>query len=159
MRYDVEMASSQMFADYLNALCSTAAGQIMNKEGCPIVTFYDPMSVDDADRVTVMVPNAFTDSPDPGCFTATISIGLKTLWTQPNIKNDFCKHFARLTDVRDKLMPNDLFNRIQPYIPPGISLNFIERRKQFETHIAESSAATWIYSGTTFSISGYFSDN
>lgn len=158
MRYDVEMAASQLFADYLEALCSTGAGQIMDPNGCSIVTFFDPMSIADDDRVVVMVPNAVTDSPDPGCFVATMDIGLKTLWAQATIANDFEVHFARLNDVRDKLMPVDLMNRLTPYLPDGMNLNFIQRSKQFSTHIAESSTAKWIYSGTIFTISGYFSE-
>lgn len=158
MRYDIEKAASDMFTDYLKALCSTQAGQVMDPNGCQIVTFYDPMSIDDADRLTVMVPDSETDAPDPGCFSATVDIGLKTLWTQPTVKDDFCKHFARLNDVRDKLIlqPADILTRISPYIPPGIELNRIQPRKKFSTHIAESTAAKWIYSGTTFIINGYF---
>lgn len=156
MRYDIEVASAKMFADYLEELCSTDVGQIMDAKACPIVTFFDPMSVDDADRLVVMCPDAVIDVNDRGCFAATIDIGIKTLWTQATIKKNFDIHFQRVNDVRDKLMPNDIIDRLTPFFPTGMVVNFVQPRRNFKTHIAESSAAKWIYSSSVFDINGYF---
>ncbi|MEI8289578.1 MAG: hypothetical protein WCH99_08890 [Verrucomicrobiota bacterium] len=156
MRYDIEIASAQLFADYLNALCSVADGYVMEAKKCPIVTFFDPMSVDDADRCTVMCPDADIDIADTGRFKATMDIGLKKLWAQPTIKADFDVHFQRVQDVRDKLMPIDIVTRLKPFLPDGMVIDFVQPRRQFKTHIAESTQAKWIYSGTMFDIEGYF---
>ena len=90
-------------------------------------------------------------------FTALIDVGLKTLWTQATIAKDFKKHRERLNDVRDKLMPLDIITRLTPYLPCGMVVDFVQPKKQFETHVAESTQAKWIYSGTKFEINGFFS--
>lgn len=155
MRYDVEIAVSDILTAYLKALASTKPGQILDPSACPIVTFYDPMSVDDADRVTVMVPNAETDAANPGNFSATVDIGLKTLWTQATLKNSFKRHFARVNDIRDKIMPKDIVERMTPYFVAGAVINYVQPRRDFDTHIAQANV-NWIYSGTKFVVNGYF---
>ena len=155
MTYDIEFALSCGFADYMQAMCSTQPGQVMDTKVCPIVTFYDPMSVDDANRMTIMVPNAATDVPQPGRFVGSIDMGLKTIWTQPTIKSDFANHRARLKDIRDKLLPADLLTRLAPYLPNGMAIDFVHPQKRFTSHIAEA-GANWIYSGTIFEVAGYF---
>lgn len=152
------MAASQTFADYLNALASTEPGMVTDAGRCPIVTFFDPMSVADADRVIVMCPNASTDTSDKGRFEATLDIGIKTLWKQATVKTDFAKHFSRVKDIRDKLMPEigTLLGLVTPFVPAGMSVDFIEHRIQFKSHIAESTTAKWIYSGTFIELKGFF---
>jgi hypothetical protein len=156
MRYDLEFAASELFSKYLQNLCSTAVGQIMDSKACPIVTFYDPMSIDDADRLTVMSTSGDTDIYDRGRFTALIDVGLKTLWTQATIQADFKRHRERLNDVRDKLMPLDIITRLQPFLPDGMNVDFVQPKKQYETHVAESTQAKWIYSCTKFEVNGFF---
>ena len=156
MRYDIETAAAEMFAGYLKALCSVADGYVMDAKKCPIVTFFDPMSVDDADRLVVMCPDSDIDTADTGRFKATMDIGLKKMWTQPNIDEDFSVHFQRVKDVRDKLMAKDIIARLDPFLPDGMVVDFVQPRRQFKTHIAESTQAKWIFSGTMFGIEGYF---
>ncbi len=156
MDFAIEFAVSDLFQAYLQALCSTQAGYVMDATKCPIVSFYDPMSIDDADRLTVMCPHADTDMVDRGRFAATVEVGLKTLWKQPTIQNDFSVHRQRLNDVRDKLMPLDILDRLTPYLPAGIALDFVQPVKNFDMHIAESTRANWIYSGTKFGVTGFF---
>lgn len=158
MRYDVETAAATLFANYLNAVASTQPGYVLDPAACPIVTFFDPMSVADADRVVVMCPTATTDIPDAGRFQATMDIGVKTQWTQATITAQFKMHFARVNDVRDKLMlaPLALATALVPYLPQGMAVDFVQPQKHFSTHIAESSTSKWIYSGTQLDIVGYF---
>lgn len=156
MRLDIEVAAAELFAEFLKKYASTQPGQVTDALACPVVTFFDPMSVDDADRVVVMCPDAETDAAEPGHFTATVDVGIKTLWKQASIKADFLKHFARVKDVRDKLNAVGIIGLLTPLMPAGMALDFVNPKKRFKTHIAESSAAKWIYSGAEFEIAGYF---
>lgn len=156
MRYDIEDSVTKIFADYLSVAASTAVGQVCDPNRCPIVTFFDPMSVDDADRIVVRCPDAVTDPADMGRFSAEIEVGIKTLWTQVNIKKKFSEHHQRVNDIRDKLMAPSIIALLATVTPAGVALDFVHPRKHFKTHVAESTQAKWIYSETSFSINGYF---
>lgn len=146
MRYDAEMAVAQMVADYLTANVASFDASV-----CPIVTFFDPMSIDEANRVVVMVPSVSTDVAHPGSFVATVEVGIKSRWAQESVATDFENHFGRSNDVRDKLMVASPWTHLTA--PAGIGLHFVQPVRQFSTRITEDH---WIYSDVTLTINGWF---
>jgi len=67
---------------------------------CPVVTFIDPMSIDDANRIVVMSPDATTMVESPGNCEVTIEVGIKSQWAQPSMAADYAAHFQRVNVVR-----------------------------------------------------------
>jgi hypothetical protein len=132
MRYDSETAAAQMVADYLLAVLdpSTVAAS-------PVVTFYDPMSIDEANRIVVMVPSVDTDPACPGNLSVTLECVVKSQWAQPTISTDRDSHFEKVNDVRDKLMAADMPTRLAAYEPAGLGVSYVQPRRQFSTRIME----------------------
>jgi hypothetical protein len=145
MRFDVEIATAELVAAYLKGAVDE---EVLPSDACPVVTFFDPMSVDEADRVVVMVPSADTSTESPGNFNANVECGIKTQWKQKTLAADFGKHFARVKEVRDKLFPSDLIDQLIAASPNGLGVDFVQPRRQFITRISEG----WIYSETAFQI-------
>jgi len=152
MRYDVEIVAAQTFTGFLQAVASTQPGQLLDPTACPIVNFFDPMDVDDADRVTVDVENADTDDTDSGRFEADVSIGVKTLWHQPSIGADMLLHFARLNDVRDKLMTANLVTLLAAYAPAGVVIDAVEHKKRLKS----GKFKMFWFSQTIVTVKGFF---
>lgn len=149
MRFDVENALTQAVIDYLASVVSDET-----KTGAPIVGFSDPMTyTDEGDRIVVMVPDADVDFAADGNFSAMVEVGVKTLLQQSKLAVSVNVHFARVNDVRDKLAPSDLDERVQAKAPVGMVLDFIGKKRHFMT-----SAKTdfWIYSATSFQVQGHF---
>lgn len=143
MRYDSETASGQMVAEYLAAVLdpSTVAAS-------PVVTFYDPMSIDEANRIVVMVPSVDTDPASPGNLSITVEVVVKTQWTEPTVANDRAAHFERVNDVRDKLMAANMPTWLTVYEPAGLGLSYVQPRRRFSTRIMEG----WFVSETSIQL-------
>jgi hypothetical protein len=154
MRYDLEIPVAKLFADYLNAQCNISPGGVLDTTLCSIVTFYDPMSIDEADRVIVTVPDAETYPEQGGNFDATVEIYQKTLWTQKTIQAAMTLHFLRVNEVRDKLFAPDIIARMVGIEPAGLVVNFVNPRMRFSTKTIGDDGG-WIASETTLAVKGY----
>lgn len=146
MRYDVETALAQVFANYLQSTVEPA-----KLKDCPIVTFFDPMSVDDANRIIVFCPHCQSDPTTVGNFDARLEIGVKSQWTQENIKNDFDAHFQRVNEVRDKIWPAGLMAALQDsaVAVEGLLIEYVQPRRDMTTSIKKEG---WLYSETGFQV-------
>lgn len=144
MRYDFEIAGAQIVADYLSEVLDASITNI-----CPVVTFFDPMSVQDAHRIVVMVPNGSTDSAQPGSAEMLVEVGVRSRYRQTIIQQDFADHFERLNAVRSALFVENLAAVLDIGSPAGIGICHATNKKDFQTNIYGEG---WIYSQTSFRI-------
>ena len=156
MRRDFEIPLAQLVVDYLNSVCAVQVGGVLDAKLCPMVTFYDPMSVDDADRVIITVPHGETYAEQGGNFKAVVNTYQKTLWTQKTLADDMTKHFARVNEVRDKYFAPDIVDQMEILAPDGIAVLFVNPRMQFETKTLGEKGG-WITSDITFELQGCIS--
>ncbi|MGN6552528.1 MAG: hypothetical protein ACTHLW_02185 [Verrucomicrobiota bacterium] len=147
MRYDAEIVLSSAVAAYLSSILSKET-----KDRWPAVTFFDPMSVENADRIVVMVPSAMTMAEQPGKFVASVECVIKTEWKQATLAKNFQDHFACINETRDKLCPPDLMDRLNAVIEPGAELDFVQPARKFSTIVRTG----WIASETVFEVDGFF---
>jgi hypothetical protein len=155
MQYDYEMPVATMFAQYLLNQCATGPGGILDQSLCPIVTFFDPMSVDPEDRVVIFVPTGETDSAIGGNFLAEVEIYQKTQWSQIELQQNFSTHYARLKELRDKLFPINLASRLAPFAPSGLAIDYVNQKKSFATKIVGDEGG-FIDNRTMLTIQGHF---
>lgn len=156
MRYDIEFPLAQLFASYLTAQCATFAGGVLDPVLCPIVTFFDPMSVDSADRVIVKVPSADTMPECGGNFKATIEVYQKTQWHQATLKAEMLAHSQRINEVRDKLQSSQIIALMTPLMPAGLSITWVNPRMAFTLNTYGDKGG-WIASETTIMVAGFLS--
>lgn len=149
MRYDAEMTLAQTIADYLNDVVYDPF-----RAASPIVTFFDPMSQDEANRIIVIVPSADTNVEDAATFMCEAEIGNKTILSQPTMQQDFADHYARVNAVRDKFYPTDLVSRLQAKAPDGFKINYVNPARKFVTQIGD-----YLYSALHLSIKCYVTAN
>jgi hypothetical protein len=145
MRYDIETAVAQCFADYLK---STVEAPILAI--CPVVTFFDPMSIDDAHRIIVHCDTAQSDPTSVGNFDCRVSVDVKSQWTQENIAVDFQAHFRRVNEVRDKLWPAILLASLQALQSDGLLIEYPQPRRDLSTKIFKDS--NFLLSETAFNV-------
>lgn len=146
MSFSPEDAVAETVVAYLRAMVDPDIQAL-----CPVVSFMDPMSIDEAHRVVVEVPAVATNAASPGSMTATVECGVKSQWSQPTLAADKAAHFARVAEVRDKLMPASLAAALAEYAPAGTGINYAQPRRQFATRVATG----WFYSSATLQIEIY----
>ncbi len=156
MRRDIEIPLAELVVNYLNSVCAVQAGGVLDATICPIVTFYDPMSVDQADRVIITVPHGETYAEQGGNFKALVETYQKTLWTQKTLADDMAKHFARVNEVRDKYFAPNIIDLMSDLPVAGITVGFVNPRMQFNTKTLGERGG-WITSETAFELQGYIS--
>jgi hypothetical protein len=152
MRWDVEQAAASVIAAYLQgSVAPTTSGP------SPIVTYFDPMSVDEANRIVIFVPSGETMLECAGDGTLAIEVGIKSRWLQPTVNADFAAHWSRVKDVRDSLFPSDLATRLNNAAAAmnpamtGFVVNFIKPVRAFHTRVMDG----WLYSETSFQMTYY----
>jgi hypothetical protein len=148
MRHDIEYALAETFKDYLTAKLDAADFVFW-----PIVTLYDPMAIDDANRVVCIVTDAELSEKQDGNFTAEIEIGVKTFWTQPDVATELAAHFDRVNQVRDVLSQSQeqFLTDLAAVAPAGMTITFANRRKKLSTAVNEAN----YYSTSTFTVHGF----
>lgn len=144
MRYDFETQAAQVVADYLSTGLDPAITNIS-----PVVTFFDPMSIDQSNRIVVMCPNGSTLAEQPGNAEMQVEVGVKSRWLQATIAADFAAHFTRLNAVRALLFRRDAEFQSQLKAPHGIGVNAILNKREFSTQVYKEG---WIYSETTLRV-------
>lgn len=136
MRWDLEIPMAAIVTNYLRAIVDTAI-----QADCMIVDFTDPMSLDAAHRVVIACTRGSTDADSPGNGEITVETTIKSLWAQATLQADFSAHFARVNEVRDKLMPSDLVDRLNAFAPSGLVIDYVQPKRDFDTSIKVD---TWI---------------
>lgn len=164
MRYDIENAAAAVVVAYLRSIVDPAVHLVKGRGDeyfSIIVAFYDPMSVDEANRIIVQCPNGETMPESMANGSMTVEVGIKSQWTQKTIVADFAAHFARVAEVRDKLFPSDLIERLNAAaaaaVPPitGIGIDYVAQGRKLHTDVRED----WIYTETGFTMNYFMSDN
>jgi len=135
-----------MLVDYLVAVVAPAI-----QATCPAVSFFDPMSIDEANRIVVDVPSVETNPASPGNIIVRADCVIKSQWAQPTYAADRAAHFERVNEVRDKLMPSDLRTRLALFAPDGIGIEYVQPRRQFSTTLREG----WIVSDLNLTVQCY----
>lgn len=120
MRTDLEIVVADCFANYLKSVVSGET-----QAACPVVTWTDPMSIDEADRIIVDVPSCSGSTEIKGNDDCTIHIGVKTQWAQATITEDRDRHFARVGEVRNALSVKSLAEELQPF-SDVVGINFVQ---------------------------------
>lgn len=143
-RFDFEFALPQGFQAYLAAVLSDATTSVS-----PVVTWFDPMAVDDANRVVVFAtrgtaPNNLSSNCD-----MSVEIGVKSRWAQKTLAADIAAHGARLSDVRNALLEQGLAGDADLQVP-GMGIINIDNTRQYESDVIDNG---WIISKTTLTVS------
>lgn len=152
MRYDIESAVAQVFVDYLIGIVDPAI-----QASCPIVGFFDPMSVDDSNRIIVHCEQAQSDPTSIGNFDGRVEIDVKSQWTDgPDIKQNFDDHFTRVNEVRDKIWSDKFahdaatFQQLQSFTESGVMIEFVSPRRDCSVKIFKNPG--WLLSTTAFQV-------
>ena len=132
MRWDIEIAISQIVADFLTSVLD---GDLL--AACPAVTFFDPMSVDEANRIVVQIPDGETGADDPGTGAVMVNLVVKSQWKQAGGKEDMATHFDRVNKVRDQMMRADLKDQLNALAPSGVGIAFVQPKRSFHTTIRQ----------------------
>lgn len=145
IRNDIEVIVADMVAAYLQA---TLAAE--TQADCPVVSWHDPMSIDDANRVVVMVPQCVSAEENPGNYECTVEVGIKSQWSQPTVAADKESHFARVDAVRDALWTDTLVADLAAQ-STVVGVNFVSPRRNHTTKIVDG----FFYSETALTIHIY----
>lgn len=156
-RYDIEWALAPVVASYLQGKLDPAI-----VAASPVITFFDPMAVDEASRIIVEIPQCQTMKELQGNFNGSCNVTVKSRWTKPTVAADFPAHYNRTNFTRDALMSAMLAADLnsaaavlaaaagQPSV--GFNLDFVQPVFTFKTDVREG----WIYSEASFKFNGYF---
>lgn len=142
-RYDIE----GIVADTLSAYLSAQLGSGVTTT-CPVVTFYDPMSVDEASRIVVLAPDAASREEAAGNFTVRVEIGIKSRWAQASAGTDWTTHMSRVNLVRGVLWDADLAASLHTEANGLIGVNFVQPERKITTDVREG----WYYTPTTLTL-------
>jgi hypothetical protein len=121
------------------------------QEVCPVVTFYDPMSIDEASRCIVQTPTVQTAQEWSGNFEARIELGIKSQWTQATLAEDTATHAARVKAFRAVLLQSD-FGDLLGVAATTFSVWFVNPDAPMATDPREN----WFYSELILTIQGGF---
>ena len=146
MRFDPEIALADTLTGYIKSILS---GDIF--ETCPAVTFFDPMSIDDADRIVVQVPSCDTMAESAGNFDLIAEVGIKTQWAQVSVTDDMKKHFDRVSALRDILSASNIKDRLESFQPDGFKVDFVNPSRAGSTKVFEG----WIFTDTKMQIAAH----
>jgi len=157
-RYDIEWALAPVVAAYLSGKISPQIQAVS-----PVITFFDPMAVDEANRIIVEIPNSETMKELTGNFSGVCNVTVKSRWAKPSVAADFKAHYDRVNWTRDSLMSPTLvadlnvsalsLSAAAGQSSVGFTLDFVKPVLKFKTDVREG----WIYSEATFDVTGFFS--
>lgn len=101
-----------------------------------IVSWFDPMSVDEADRIVVIVPDGQSEDYAVGNAQMTVEVGVKTQWAQSTLTSaDVARHRARVVAVRSLLWVDTLVADLTALAAGAMGFNFIQPQRQFKTEV------------------------
>ncbi len=135
MRNDFEKAVAESLVAYLAATLDSAITDV-----APVVAFFDPMSIDDANRIVIACESGETKQSGATAAVVETKVEVKSLLRDPSMTSDVAGHFERVNAVRD------LFNLAEPfdesiaaYNVAGIAITNVEPRRRFSTDMNRSS--------------------
>lgn len=139
MNLGIELVLANGFTALFNATLDAS-----RLADCPPVSFADPMAWDEAHRLITFCPT-LTNAPEhPGSFLADVQIMVKSQWTQPDASTDISAHFARVNDVRNLLLADDLTDRLSAVInPDDLGIDHVNKGIRFTTALMDGN---WITS-------------
>jgi hypothetical protein len=147
-RYDMEPLVSAALVEYVKETVDPAI-----LKDCPAVTFYDPMSVDDASRIVIQCHEGETLGDLPANFNATVECVVRSQWCQETLPADLQKHWDRVNKVRDTLFYPAMVEGINAKAV-ALAVTWVAPRRGFHTSIMEG----WAVSTTTLTLKGHFTD-
>ena len=142
-RLDIEGLVADTVCDYIKATLSAAI-----QATCPVVTFHDPMSIDDANRIIVMVPSGITPDYAPGNFSVSLEVGTKTQWSQMSMQTDWTNHMAAVSAVRNILWDDGLEAALDTQAADAIGFNRAMPDRRIATEVREQ----WYYTPTVVNL-------
>ena len=145
-RYDIDSAVADAFVAYLAAKIDPALQNVS-----PVITIFDPMAVDEANRFIVEVKNWKTDPASPGMFTGQVKCVTKSRWNKPTWQADRIAHYDRFNWMTDVLMSSTLADDVSTNTA-GVVIDFIKPSREFTPVVHEG----FIYSEILIEFAGYF---
>lgn len=119
---------------------------------CPPVTFFDPMSLDEAHRCVIQVPSAQSSSEfGAGNFEAEVEIVVKSRWAQPTMTADWEAHNARVKAYRDAML-SDTITRGQGITGDEIDVYYVGSEVGCNTSVRGAREGGWFVTSTTVRI-------
>lgn len=134
MKYNIEYQAAEAVKGYLTATLDAA-----DFTSWPIVTWFDPMAIDDASRVVCICQSATSHETGAGNFSADVEVGVRTNWNQPTVQADMASHFDRVAQVRDVLNDDTdaLVAGIAAQCAAGFTVSFVNVRREYATEVNE----------------------
>jgi hypothetical protein len=125
----------QLCDTFLTFLLARQEDNNLDIGGIPIVSFYDPMAVDDADRCVVICEGGKVPDYTLGNFELGVEVGLKTIWATPSLAADLEKHKLRLTSLRNILCiaTADLITSLNAVAPVGFLVTYVNKGRDIKT--------------------------
>jgi hypothetical protein len=127
-RYDYARPLSQALKDYLLPLIGDDLTSL-------VVTWFDPMAVDENARIVCMATRGRTQVESPGNAQYEANVAVKTLWTQATMDADFTEHDRRVNIVFDKLMSATLADDLDAAIADGFGIDFVQPVRDLDATI------------------------
>ncbi len=140
---DIEWVLAAVIASYL----STNLDQSITVT-CPVVTWYDPMSQDDASRIVVTVPDGETEDDIVGNGDFSVEVNVKSQWTQPTLAADQATHRNRVVAVRSLLWTDTLIADIgtaAAALDESVGINMVYYKRRMRTEVMDQ----WLDTVTT----------
>ena len=148
-RYDIEWVMAGIVVAYLTNKIDVAL-----QEKSPVVTFFDPMAIEEDNRFVVEVPAAQTNQESPGNYEGSCKCTVKSRVTEATGAEDQKAHFNRTNWMRDVLMSSALLDDLNALATAGeFVLDYIQPHRDFST---DATKEGWIYSDIAFRFTGYF---
>ncbi len=159
-RYDIEWALPPIVAAYLTAELTLQFPKLADVS--PVITIFDPMAIDEANRVIVEVPGGKTMKEQQGSFSGSCLVTVKSRWAQPSVAADMSAHFNRTNWTRDALMSPTIAADLNALAltmataagksSAGLNVDFVQPVIEFKLDVRSG----WVYSETTFQFNGCF---
>lgn len=141
-RYEPEWALAEIFESYLDEVLDE---ELFSKS--PVVTFFDPMAQDEAERVVVLVHDVETSADGVSNFAAVVEVTVKSQLKKPTLAEDMAAHFERTKAVRDVLCATNLMTELDA-VDDGLGVDGVNKRRGMRTQLADG----WIYSETKLTV-------
>ncbi len=146
MNLDLEWKLSPLLASYFRKqLAKTTT------DTSPVIAFFDPMAIDEANRIVIESPKALVDRSSADNFSAAVKITVKSQLGQIGTLEDLKAHFQRVNEVRGKLF-GDTFCADVSALSAEVVITDCLPKFEFET---DYTRVGFIFSETTITLNGY----
>ena len=137
-RYDFEFPVAEVLAQFLDANIDESI-----TENCPVVTFFDPMSIDDANRIIILINDGETMAESPANCEITAEVVVKSQWSQAEMTANFKAHQERVNVVRDRLLAPSLQADMNvALLTHGVYVDFLQPRRNYSSSVYQEGFIT-----------------